>query len=335
MRIGYTFDLRNAANVKPGQPDDINEEYDSADTVELIENSLSSLGHQVIRLDGGLEFLKNACNGIDVDFVFNISEGLGNSPSREAQVPSILEVLNVPYSGSAPQCLSICLDKPLTKHILKAHGIITPQWRLLRTTQDLDDTQWQDIIFPVVVKPAHEGSSIGIGSNSLALSPMEAQELTIKLLDSYNQPVMIEQYIAGKEITVGIIGFKTPQVLGIMEAKPKYSSPFFMYSIDVKRDYLKLVDYECPADLTQDTLENINDISLKIFAILGCRDMARLDFRVDKDGIPYFIEINPLPGLGSHSDLVIMADLLGISHVRLIEMILSASLERYPQCDQV
>ncbi|MFA6771141.1 MAG: D-alanine--D-alanine ligase [Dehalococcoidales bacterium] len=332
MLVGLAYDLKDTLAVTPGCPEDIAEEYDSVETVNLITASLSSLGHTVLHLGGGTGFLHNICSITDIDIVFNISEGRGNHPGREAQVPSVLEMCNIPYTGSPPQCLSICLNKPLTKQILAASGIITPKWIIIKNEKDLDSIQWEGLRFPLVAKPAHEGSSIGIHSKSVAYDVNEVKMICESLINSYNQEVMLEEYIHGEEVTVGIVGFETPQVLGIMGIKPKANHDMFMYSIEVKRDYVNLVDYECPSLLPEDVLDNIKNISLKTFNILGCRDMARLDFRVDINGTPYFIEINPLPGLGNHSDLVIMSDLLGIKHRKLIDMILSSACQRYPKC---
>ncbi|MDD5486026.1 MAG: D-alanine--D-alanine ligase [Dehalococcoidales bacterium] len=334
MRIGFAYDLKTTFGFNADSPEDAGEEYDSPDTIQLIEGSLASLGHQVLRFGGGQELLDNVCRQRHVDIVFNICEGRGKSSSREAQVPSILEMLNIPYTGSSPQCLAVCLDKPLTKRILASYGVVTPKWHVGCDKENLSEAVKEIDYFPVVVKLAHEGSSIGITNSSVAHTAEEAQALASKLISSYQQPVMFEQYIGGHEITVGVIGGKNPYILGIMEIKPKKQSGLFMYSIEVKRDYVNQVFYECPAKLASDSLERLKTASLAIFKILGCRDMARLDFRVDANGVPYFIEINPLPGLGSHSDLVIMAGLLGISHKELTDKVLSASLERYPQCAQ-
>ena len=148
------------------------------------------------------------------------------------------------------------------------------------------------------------------------------------LLDSYRQPMMIEEFIPGDEITVGIIGNNPPRVFGVMQVLPREQDVNFVYSLEVKRDYLKLVDYECPAYLDEKTLSRLTAASLTAFTTLGCRDFARLDFRISPDGTPYFIEINPLPGLGTHSDLVIMALKLGWSHEALIAAVLQAAIER-------
>lgn len=146
---------------------------------------------------------------------------------------------------------------------------------------------------------------------------------------------MVEEFIDGEEVTVGIVGNTRPVVLGMMRVVPKQRVEHFVYSLEVKRDYVNLVDYECPARLPGDTLHRIQDFSLKAFKTLGCRDFSRVDFRISRDGVPYFIEINPLPGLGSYSDLVIMALKLGWTYEALIGAVLDAAIERYPQCVRV
>lgn len=152
------------------------------------------------------------------------------------------------------------------------------------------------------------------------------------LLDKYRQPAMLERVILGDEVTVGVIGNSPPKILGVMRILPKQRSGLFLYTLEVKRNYLELVDYECPADLDDKILRRIQAASLKAYEALGCRDFARVDFRISAAGVPYFLEINPLPGLGHHSDLVIMSEKLGWSHRQLIDSVLGAALERYPQC---
>jgi D-alanine-D-alanine ligase len=146
---------------------------------------------------------------------------------------------------------------------------------------------------------------------------------------------MVEEIILGDEVTVGIIGNSPPKVLGVMRILPKQRDSYFIYNLDVKRNYLELVEYECPAGLEEKVLQCIQVSSLRAFQALGCRDFARLDFRINSEGQPYFLEINPLPGLGTHGDLVIMAKKMGWSHRQLISAVLNTALERYPQCVRV
>jgi len=314
--------------------DDTFEEYDSPETVELIAVSLEAGGHTVVMLGGGREFLDNILHE-KVDFVFNIAEGRGTYRSREAQVPSILEMLDIPYSGSDPQCLTICLDKPLTKKLVASARVRTPKWRVINARQELYQIDGFDFPLPVIIKPAYEGSSKGIRLTSVVEDSKQAIEVIESLLEKYQQPVMMEEFITGDEVTLGIIGNSPPKVLGMMRILPKRRDGYFVYSLEVKRNYLDLVEYECPARLDQKVLQNLKVCALNAFKVLRCRDFARLDFRVSPEGVPYFLEINPLPGLGAHSDLVIMARELGWTHKELIAGVLNAALERYPQCVRV
>ncbi len=331
MRIGLSYDLKNAVPLASDGPEDALEEYDYPHTIELIEAALKTLGHSVVRLSGGKEFLGNILHE-SVDIVFNIAEGRGTYRSREAQLPSVLEMLDIPYTGSDPQCLAICLDKPLTKQIVAAAGVSTPKWRLVANTGELEETSWDSFDFPAIVKPAYEGSSKGIRLNSVVDNREQVKGAVLTLLESYQQPVMVEEFISGDEVTVGMVGNSPPRVLGMMRIIPRQKNKHFVYSLEVKRDWEALVDYEAPPRLKEAVLERIKDYSLKAFQVLGCRDFARLDFRVSPNGVPYFLETNPLPGLGDYSDLVIMSLKMGWSYEALIGDILSAALGRYPLC---
>jgi len=267
-----------------------------------------------------------------VDIVFNISEGRGNYRSREAQVPSVLEMLDIPYTGSDPQCLAVCLDKPVTKKLVAAADIPTPKWLLIADEAELRQIDWKGFPFPVIIKPAFEGSSKGICLTSLADNVAQAEKEVKRILKGYRQPVMIEGFIDGDEVTVGVIGNSPPKIVGMMRVLPKKQEKHFVYSLEVKRDYVNLVDYESPVRLPAGVLKKLERYSLQAFKVLGCRDFSRVDFRVGQDGIPYFIEINPLPGLGTYSDLIIMAIKLGWTHEGLIGAVLDTAIERYPQC---
>jgi len=333
MRIGLSFDLKEKVSLTEGNlPEDAFEEYDYPATIDFIAKALESGGHSVVRLGGGQEFLQNILRE-KVDIVFNISEGRGTFRSREAQVPSVLEMLNIPYTGSDPECLAICLDKPLTKQLVAAAGVVTPPWYVIKDRRELAAFSWQGISFPVIIKPAFEGSSKGVRLNSVARNAVQAVDITGRVIDIYRQPVMVEGFVNGDEVTVGVLG-NPPQVIGIMRVLPRQKTDYFVYSLEVKRDWKALVDYECPAGYNKTVSDNIAVSSLRAFKYLECRDFARIDYRISADGIPYFIEINPLPGLGDYSDLVIMAIKMGWSHEALIQAVLNTALERYPICVQ-
>lgn len=339
MRIGISYDLKTAVTAESHDLghrgiDDVFEEYDSPVTLEVITRALEKKGHRIIHLGGGAPFLSNIIKE-KVDFVFNISEGRGTYRSREAQVPSVLEMLGIPYTGSDPLTLSVCLDKILTKKLVALDDIPTPKWLVVDDEKGLEAVDWKGFPFPAIVKPAAEGSSKGIRLTSLAEDTAQAKKEMQRVLRAYNQPVMLEEFIDGEEITVGVIGNSPAKLVGMMSILPKKKEKHFVYSVEVKRDYVNLVDYESPPKLPEKTLEKLEEYSLKSFKVLGCRDFSRVDFRVGKNGVPYFIEINPLPGLGTYSDLIIMGTKMGWTHEGLIGAVLDTAIERYPQCTNV
>ena len=331
MRIGIACDLKTAVTAGRQTADDALEEYDSPVTLDVITKALENQGHRIVFLGGGAQFLDNIRKD-KVDFVFNISEGRGTHRSREAQVPSVLEMLDIPYTGSDPLTLSVCLDKILTKKLVALEGIPTPKWLVVDNEKELDAVKWQGFPFPSIVKPAAEGSSKGIRLTSLVEDTSAAKKEILRVLKSYNQPVMLEEFIDGEEVTVGVIGNNPARLVGMMSILPKKPEKHFVYSVEVKRDYVNLVDYESPPQLPRKTLEKLEEYSIKSFKILGCRDFSRVDFRVGKKGVPYFIEINPLPGLGTYSDLIIMGIKMGWTHEGIIQTVLDTAMERYPQC---
>jgi len=332
MKVGLSYDLKTAVPVTQSSAEDALEEYDSHETVEAIGAALESCGHSVVRVGGGREFLSRILQH-DVDVVFNIAEGLGIHRGREAQVPSVLEMLDIPYTGSDPSCLAVCLDKPLAKTVVAGRGVRTPRWQVVADERELHETPWGLFPFPAFVKPAHEGSSIGIRSTSRVEDVGCLMEVAASLLKRYRQPVLVEEFIDGDEVTVGVVGNSPAGIVGIMRVLPRTPEPHFIYSLEVKRDWRRLVDYECPAQLEPAVMREIAESSLRAFEALGCRDLARIDFRLSYDGVPYFLEINPLPGLNPASgDLPIMANRVGVKYEVLIGDILRSALERYPRC---
>jgi D-alanine-D-alanine ligase len=329
MRIGLSYDLKDKVPRPQGKPEDALEEYDSLETVDAIAKAIEAQRHSVVKLGGGREFLNNVL-GQRVDLVFNVAEGLGNYRSREAQVPSVLEMLGVPYSGSDPLCLAVSLEKPLAKRLVSFSGVATPRWQVVSDTRQLKEVEWGQFPLPAFAKPAHEGSSKGIRITSRLENSPQIVEAVTGLLEYYQQPVMVEEFISGEEVTVGVIGNSPPKVVGIMRVVPRKKTDYFVYSLEVKRDWESLLTYECPALLGKGVLQDIADSSLKAYEALGCRDFARMDFRISPDGTPYFLEINPLPGLNPKSgDLPIMAGKMGWTYEALISAVLNAALQRY------
>jgi D-alanine-D-alanine ligase len=249
LKIGLSYDLKDSieANAKQAPEDDL-EEYDSLETVNGIAAALEALGHETLKLSGGKEFLSRILT-TKVDFVFNIAEGRGIFRSREAQVPSVLEMLGIPYSGSDPECLCLCHDKTLAKRLIAAAGVTTPRWQIVSSLKELDAIDWCNFPFPAFLKPAYEGSSKGVRIASRVENIAGLRDSASKLLATYLQPVLVEEFIDGEEVTVGLIGNDPVRIVGIMRVVPRKQTPYFVYSLEIKRDWENLVDYECPARL--------------------------------------------------------------------------------------
>ena len=328
MKIGITYDLKTDLPASAHLPDDFQEEFDSPVTVEGIAAVLRNLGHEVALLGDGRELLERLLRD-PPDFVFNIAEGHGVGRSREARVPAVLEMLGIPYTGSDPLTLSVTLDKDCAKKLIQSTRVKVPQWTTWQPDEPLDDiTTRHSLPYTAIVKPAWEGSSKGIRGKCVVDTPAELAEAIETHRRAYRQPVLVEEYIEGEELTVGIVGNAPPQIIGVMQVLPTKTEERFVYSLEVKRDYLQRVRYECPAKLSPDRLKAVEEAALLVYRELGCRDIARIDFRL-KDGVPYFLEVNPLPGLNPESsDLVILSRLAGFSYEQLIENILRAAMER-------
>jgi len=325
MKIGFTFDLKSAA--APGTPDDTCEEFDSPHTIEAIAAVLRGRGHTVVLLGDGREFVETAI-AERPDFVFNFAEGHGISRSREARVPAALELLGVPYTGSDPFTMAVTLDKPCAKKLVAAAGVAVPRDFALAADAPVSSIPRERLRFPLVVKPAWEGSSKGIRNKSFVQTAAELPDVIASLRREHPQTILLEEYIAGLEVTVGLLGNDPPEVLGIMSVEPNQPASHFIYSLEIKREYKRLVTYRCPAALPAKVLAAVEQSARSVFSELACRDVARIDFRV-RDGIPYFLEVNPLPGLNpDDSDLVIMSRHVGWSYDRLVATILDAAIAR-------
>ncbi len=324
MRVGLAY------NVKPADPpehlpEDAFEEYDSEATVGHICDALSGLGHEVIRLPAGAPFV-DAVRENRPHIVFNIAEGEGGR-CREAHVPAVLEMLGVPYVGSDPLTLAVTLDKPVAKKLVAHEGFPTPAFRTYRSASEFREPFPE---CPVIVKPAFEGSSKGVRLSSRATDVAQAREMVRFVTETYRQDALVEAFAPGAEVTVGILGNDPPRIAGMMEIVPKtVPAAEFVYSLEVKRDWENRVSYRVPPRLPEATLAELQRCALGIYRTLGCRDFARIDFRLDAYGTPQFIECNPLPGLSpGYGDLPIMTGRMGLPYVSLIAEILSHALVR-------
>jgi D-alanine-D-alanine ligase len=329
MRIGITYDLKQDVPLPADLPDDYQEEFDSPVTVEAIASVLRGLGHTVEKFGDGRPLLERLLTE-PPDFVFNIAEGQGVGRSREARVPAVLEMLDIPYTGSDPLTLAVTLDKDCARRLAASEQVRVPRATVWHPGADVSEAGTRSRLpYACIVKPAWEGSSKGIRTKCLVDTTEELRAAVQSLWRDHKQPVLMEEYIEGDELTVGVIGNDKPQVIGVMRVLPKRQDERFIYSLEVKRDWQNRVRYECPAPLPPGRLKAVEEAALKAYRVLGCRDVSRVDFRL-RDGVPYFLEVNPLPGLNPESsDLVILARMSGWSYEELIRRILQAALARH------
>lgn len=327
MRIGIAYDLKKDFVADAGHPDDLFEEYDSEETVDAIAAALRAAGHEPVKLGGGRRFFERAMRQ-PVDLVFNIAEGRG-SRSREAHVPAACEMLGLPCTHSDPLTLAVSLDKAVAKRLVASHGVPTAPFCLIEKIEDLARAPLPP--FPVIAKLACEGSSMGIRKHSRCDTRADLEASIESLITSYRQPVLVERFLTGVEATVGILGTGAgARVIAAMEIAPKGTlCERFIYSLEVKRNYLEEVEYHVPPRLPAATVAAIERTALGAYRALDCQDVGRVDVRLDAEGTPCFIEVNPLPGLNPVTgDLPILAARSGIPYDRLIATIVENALAR-------
>jgi D-alanine-D-alanine ligase len=324
LLIGFTYNMKRVDSKKG---DDAEAEYDPPETIDAIRSAIESHGHEVVPLEAN-QALPERLTDAKVDLVFNIAEGLSGR-NREAQVPALCELLGVPYTGSDSATLALALDKALAKRILVQHGILTPEFQVMQTGKEkLSPTLANK--YPLIVKPNAEGSSKGIGSTCVVDDEAMLRSIVKEIIEKYRQPALIEEYITGREFTVGLLGDKRPRVLPPMEiCFIDKNKPRPVYDFAIKQDWEKHVYYECPAKLSPAELKTVERAARETFVALDCRDVARVDLRMDAKGQMYVLEVNPLPGLTpDYSDLVLIAKAAQIDYRTLIAEILAGGLKR-------
>jgi len=322
MRIGITYDLR-AEYLAAGFSEEETAEFDREDTIVAIEHALEDLGYEVDRIGNVKNLASRLVAGERWDMVFNIAEGLEGF-GREAQVPALLDAFHIPYTFSDPLVLSITLHKAMTKRVVRDLGIPTPDFFVVEQATDLEKV---DLPLPLFAKPVAEGTSKGITAASKITSQSKLVSTCMHLLLTYNQPVLVESFLPGREFTVGILGTgDDAAVLGVMEVILKEHAEPGVYSFQNKEQYEELVEYG-PA--TDATAVKAGEIALAVWRGIGCRDAGRVDIRLDMNGSPNFMEVNPLAGLHPHhSDLCIIARMKGMAYRSLIEAIMRSAMSR-------
>ncbi len=317
-----TYDLRDDY-LKEGYGHEETAELDLPDTIEAIEQVIINCGFQADRIGNIKALTRRLVAGDSWDLVFNIAEGL-HGFGREAQIPALLDAYKIPYTFSGPLGHALTLHKGMTKHIIRDLGIPTPNFALVYSEEDISAINFP---FPLFAKPVAEGTGMGITALSKINNRKELIDVCSNLLKSFNQPVLIETYLPGREFTVGILGTgKDARALGVIEVILKPAAEKNAYSYENKEHYDKLVQYILVND---DEAMHASEISLAAWRGLDLKDAGRVDLRSDSQRVPHFMEVNSLAGLNPiRSDLPIMCNLLEITYPKLISSIIYSALKR-------
>lgn len=329
MNIVLAFNVRRH---KVNFQSDQEAEYDSRKTVYILKETIVSLGHKVRLVEADENFaaeIKKIKNKINL--VFNATEGKFGE-GREAYVPAILDNLNIPYTGSDPLILALALDKGTTKAVLAFYNIPTAPFQIfVHSSEKLNSL----IKFPCFVKPNNEGSSRGIDEKSIVKNKRELYRRINFVIKKYRQPALVEEYLPGLEFSVGILGnYPKEKILPIMrlDFKKSKSSRCQIDTFFTKHlQRLPKSFIECPAKISLKLQKKINHLALKIYRLLRCKDLARIDFRLDKKGTPNFLEVNPLPAI-SYDDLCGFpraAKIAGLNYQKMIAKIIDLACQRY------
>jgi D-alanine-D-alanine ligase len=325
MNVGLTYDLR-AEYLAMGYSEEETAEFDREETIGELESAIRQLGHQTDRIGNGRRLVERLARGERWDLVFNIAEGLRGA-GREAQVPAILDLYEIPYTFSDPLVMALTLHKGLTKRVIRDAGIPTPDFALVAKAADAGAIDFEP---PYFVKPVGEGTSKGITPQSIVSERTALWPLCTSLLKEFGQPVIVEAFLPGREFTVGIIGTgEAAEAVGTLEMGLKPGAENNVYSYVNKEQCEELVEYILVRPDRDAAVRDAESIALAAWRVLGCRDAGRIDLRCDRRGKPQFLEANPLAGLHpTHSDLPILCSKLGISYVTLIDRILRSALRR-------
>jgi D-alanine-D-alanine ligase len=347
FRVALLANLKKNAPRHDGMSQDQWDDLDSEKTVNALVEAIRSGGHHCDFLEGDVTLL-DTIRQYKPDICFNICEGhFGDA--REAQVPALLEMLRIPYTGSKVLTLALTLDKPMTKRVLAYHDLPSPPFQVF---EQIDEPLSDDMKFPMFVKPSREGTGMGVSAKSIVRDTDELTEQVKYILDKYHQPALVEHFIEGREVTIGVVGNLTGPVaqrlpededadriqagLRFLPAMEVDLNPYLetdaVYSNRLKVDLADQLNYLIPAPIERAWLADLNWYTAAVFRVTGALDVARVDFRLDANDNwkPYILEINPLPGLTPGiSDLVMEAAADGIDHTGLVNLILNTALKRY------
>ncbi len=325
MKIGITYDLKSERPIQPGDPADANAELDSEDTINHVARAFESFGHQVKKI-GNVKNLLSRINDLDVDIVFNMAEGhFGRN--RESQVPIILEMHGIPYIGADALSLGITLDKVVAKKCFIADGIATPRYFEAYNSENLEELN--HIGFPLIVKTTFEGTSKGLTEQSRVQDYAGLKRQIDLIVNKYHQPALVEEFIRGTEFTVPVLGNNPPRAMPVaqvaLNGTEQLGDTFFTFALVMSDQHVR---YTCPAHISPELTRRIQDMAVKAYLSVGCRDFGRVDFRVDEKGNPYVLEINPLPSLAKKDVFNLFPKVMGWTFEEVMQKVLDFALER-------
>ncbi len=320
MKIGLTYDLRSWY-LDRGYSMEDTAEFDKQETVDAIDAALTNMGFETEQVGNCFQLIEALSSGKRWDLVFNIAEGLYGD-GRESVVPAILDQYRIPYVFSGPVIMGISLNKHLTRLIVSAAGVPVSPGMLISSAYDIENCNLQ---YPLFIKPVSEGTGKGITEKSLVNSKSDLKEMVEYLLKRFNQPALVEEYLPGREFTVGIIGAGYEAIaIGGMEIECKDNLP---YSVEYKENYQIFCKY---IPMASEFEEECKTVAINVWRSLGGVDAGRVDVKADRNGRICFMEVNPLAGLHPvHSDLPILSRMIGINYQTLIEMIMNSVIKRH------
>ncbi len=323
--IGLTYNLKTDWVCGPNDPDDVNAELDKPHTIERIIQAFESGGHRVKKI-GNIQQLLKQVDHLDVDIVFNICEGT-TGRNRESQVPILLELKEIPYVGADALTMGITLDKVVAKKLFISDGIPTARYFVAESAKDLE--KQNTIGYPLIVKTIHEGSSKGISQDS-RVEDLEGFKRQVQLINTvYKQPALCEEFIKGTEFTVAVLGNEPPQAMPVVQVSlngdVNLGNEFYTFD----RISSTALQYVCPAKISAELTRKIQDLAVRVYKCVGCRDFGRVDFRVDQKGNPYVLEINPLPSLDPKDSFGVFTKAINSSYDTALNQVLGFALKRY------
>ena len=319
MKVGLTFDLRSWY-LDRGYSMDETAEFDKQETVDALANALKQMGHETESIGNAFQLIEALAAGKRWDMVFNIAEGLYGD-GRESVVPAILDQYKIPYVFSGPVIMGLSLNKHLAKLVVAAAGVPVSPGYLVTSLAESDKS---GLKYPLFVKPVSEGTGKGITKKSLVKNAAELRVMVEWILKEFRQPALVEEYLPGREFTVGVVGSGDDAIaIGGMEVICADNLP---YSVEVKENYQNYCSY---APLDENIADECKTVAVQAWRALEAVDAGRVDLKADRNGRICFIEANPLAGLNPvHSDLPILARMYGIEYQKLMEMIMDSAIRR-------